>query len=206
MVETPKSGRKPLTQEDYRKYIEQKYPGLIDSFAKKKNREEIAQFFNVKKDALRYIQKKLGFRTKKSKYTKEKFREETEKRYPGMVAKMGVISDAQIAKEYKITRAYVGYQRKRCGIQACPTPAKKIVAVPAEEKKDTSLKQKIERNRILLDGIEHRLGVETDASLAREIGVSVRVVYDRRTRLGIQTNFPSPRSKHWVGKKKNDAE
>lgn len=59
--------------------------------------------------------------------TEEEIRASIESRYPGMLERLGVDTDRQIALDHDITRAYVGSMRKSLGIDPAPTSARATV-------------------------------------------------------------------------------
>jgi transcriptional regulator with XRE-family HTH domain len=84
-----------------------------------------------------------------------------------IVAKLGTVSDAELGRQYGVTRERIRQIRSRHGI------------AKYEEKTDWA-------------SVESRLGVDTDESIARTLGVSAQMVRQRRKDLGLKKTFVTP--------------
>lgn len=103
--------------------------------------------------------------------TDAQFKASVERRHPGLVARLGVDSDHDVARTYGICRQRIGQIRKRLGIAAAD-----VSALYARERAPW----------------EPLLGTMMDRDIAERFGVSVGAVSGARRRLGIAQYHPPP--------------
>lgn len=154
------------------------------------------------------------------KITKKRLIEDLEQRYPGIEQRFKEESNAQIARVYGLSRERIRQLRVAYGI---PKSLKMHQKVPSEvlgalgkvsDGEIARMFPQYTRSKIFyvrrvknieaapkqdrfscLEPIRDRLGTLSDRQLAREMGVTVALVFDYRQKLGIPPFRKSPRSK-----------
>lgn len=147
------------------------------------------------------------------------------KKHPGLAELLGVVPDAELGRQFGLTRSRVHQLRKQMGLTKVlrandPEIEVKLLAVEDKIGKvsDSSIarelgigfdqvraRRKVLNRPVFIDTIREekwnqikdRAGKVTDGVLAKEIGVSINTVLLWRKRYGIESAHVSPRSKRF---------
>lgn len=182
---------------------------------------DIARQFGIQPYAVRKWRQDAGVPPKRPEQDPlEEYRARVDGRYPGMVAQMGVVRDADIARKYGITRARVGQIRERLNIEAVSppdVPGDIIALLGVLPDKDIASRFGIAAKRIrgireqmgipvaaaspyeaAIDAVRHRVGVDSDHQIAKDLGIPSQRIFAYRHRHGIPAARISPRCADFV--------
>jgi len=178
---------------------------------------DLAREFNLHPSLINYWRRRAGIPCVSLKNYRGPSNLDT--RYPGIMARLGVDRDCDIARDYRITRQRVLQFRQRRNIPAPPQEdaEKKEQIVPLlglvsdaqiarTYKLSPGAVKRVRENRNIdqcprqslytevLDALRESMGQVSDCQLAKELGISTTVIWKYRQRNNIPTRFVSPRS------------
>lgn len=183
---------------------------------------EIARQFGIQLYVVRKWRQDAGVPPKRSEQDPiDVQRARVEARHPGIVAQLGVVRDADIARQYGITRARVGQIREQLNISAVAIPEipgevvalvgvlpdKEIASLSGitaprirniREQMGIPVVAQASRYEPVIDAVRHRVGVDSDHQIAKDLGIPPQRVYDYRHRRGIPAARISPRCPEFV--------
>lgn len=152
--------------------------------------EEIAQEVGVSRKTVAKQREKLGITPLRP--PPERSKEERSARYQHAMAidwsqvGLGKRSDAALSKELGVSLDTVRNNRIRLGI---PAFANRGIAIGEQKQKRQSIQN--------IDWADLPLGKQTDASIAKQLGLSPITITKYRERLGIPSYQPNYKSVHW---------
>jgi uncharacterized protein YerC len=216
-LKLPPGGWVNLTLDPKASY-EAKYPGIV-GLLETRPTCEVAKHFGVSAATVSNARRALGLPKIPVKQSDETRDANLERRYPGLIARLGIISDGTLAAEYKVTRAYLQLIRARLGIVAFTKQRHESVVSDPSLGKETDrqiaarygmgpqivgrlrrargLPAATTRGRAIEDFTPY-LGKISDRKIAASFDVPVALVQRVRDRLGIPPLRPSPASPSFV--------
>lgn len=200
---------------------EARYPGVLE-LLETCPLKDVARHFGVSTVTLAKVRKALGLPKLPrgtAKLSDENRNSRLEKRYPGLLSRLGIVSDGVLAAEYEITRSYLQLIRARLGIASFtehrredvvsdPSFGKETDLVLAAQyglasqtvgkwRRDKGVPPSTDRGKVVEDFTPY-LGKISDHKIATSFDVPIAFVQRARDKFGIPPLRRSPASPGFV--------
>jgi len=143
--------------------IDSRYPGIGDRLGQETD-AGIARSYNISRERVRQFRKMFDIsRSDYGRVGSVAALSDVDKEY--LIKNLGIITDADLSKQLGINASVIYTYRKSLGIDSALTKKRKLVV---ENK--------------------HRLGVDSDHMIARELGVTPAMIRNTRIKFGIKPN------------------